>query len=484
MPLKLRRGTDAERQTVTPAAGEPIYTTDTKKLYVGDGTTQGGIAVDTTAGGSLALDNLADVSTAGSVDGNVIKYNGASWESVPLTLDNIGDVDTTGAVTGSVIKYNGASWEVGTDDNTVGGGGIALTDLTVVQNAAGTAGLTYNNSTGEFTYTPPDLSDLGGDIPGNLDISGSVFGDDSTLLVDGVRSQIPADVIVGTAGFNLDGSQVTNATITNSTISTTNLDGGTYTNATVDGVLSGTISGTFAGDVTGNITGEIISVNTGLPVTDTTQPTAVFTGDVNGQITHASGTSSFDNINVTDTLTALTVASNSIISDGGLEIDNSSNAGTSLTLNADSGGFTVSSLTDSFSNLSDFPQLSFAGQRGTFGTPLTIQNGDVLGALFFGGHNGTDVSTAAALITYADDTTFNTGFDNKIVIGGAGNIISGNDKVIEYSSSTGTTKIHSVRLASVATGAEPATPEEGTMVFDTTTKKFKGWDGTAWQDFH
>ena len=42
MALRLRRGTDAERQLITPVAGELIYTTDTKLLYVGDGSTVGG----------------------------------------------------------------------------------------------------------------------------------------------------------------------------------------------------------------------------------------------------------------------------------------------------------------------------------------------------------------------------------------------------------------------------------------------------------
>jgi len=47
MAFKIRRGTNAERLTITPAQGELIYTTDTKKLYVGDGTTVGGTAIDT-----------------------------------------------------------------------------------------------------------------------------------------------------------------------------------------------------------------------------------------------------------------------------------------------------------------------------------------------------------------------------------------------------------------------------------------------------
>ena len=46
MAFKIRRGTNAERAAYTPAIGEPIWTTDTKKLWVGDGVTQGGVAVD------------------------------------------------------------------------------------------------------------------------------------------------------------------------------------------------------------------------------------------------------------------------------------------------------------------------------------------------------------------------------------------------------------------------------------------------------
>lgn len=42
MSLKIRRGTNAERLTITPVEGELIYTTDTKNLYIGDGIIAGG----------------------------------------------------------------------------------------------------------------------------------------------------------------------------------------------------------------------------------------------------------------------------------------------------------------------------------------------------------------------------------------------------------------------------------------------------------
>jgi hypothetical protein len=40
--LRFRQGTNAERLLITPASGEPIWTTDTQNFYIGDGTTVGG----------------------------------------------------------------------------------------------------------------------------------------------------------------------------------------------------------------------------------------------------------------------------------------------------------------------------------------------------------------------------------------------------------------------------------------------------------
>lgn len=41
--IQFRRGLEANRTGITPAQGEPLWTTDDKKLYVGDGSTAGGI---------------------------------------------------------------------------------------------------------------------------------------------------------------------------------------------------------------------------------------------------------------------------------------------------------------------------------------------------------------------------------------------------------------------------------------------------------
>lgn len=63
MPLKLRRGLNADRTSITPVEGEPIYTTDTKKLYIGDGTTAGGTEIG--GGGTLTV-NTQDFTASGT----------------------------------------------------------------------------------------------------------------------------------------------------------------------------------------------------------------------------------------------------------------------------------------------------------------------------------------------------------------------------------------------------------------------------------
>ena len=43
--LQVSRGTEAQRIAVVPLEGEPVYTTDSKRLYVGDGVTLGGVDI-------------------------------------------------------------------------------------------------------------------------------------------------------------------------------------------------------------------------------------------------------------------------------------------------------------------------------------------------------------------------------------------------------------------------------------------------------
>lgn len=132
MALKVLRGTTAQRTGYTPEVGEPVWDTDTSKLYVGDGSTPGGVAVDI-ANNSLALDDLTDVTvSAPPVGGNGLVYDAGNSVFIPgdptklddKSIDALSDVDlTTPATVGQVLKWDGAKF-VPADDTSVEGTGL------------------------------------------------------------------------------------------------------------------------------------------------------------------------------------------------------------------------------------------------------------------------------------------------------------------------------------------------------------------------
>ena len=82
---------------------------------------------------------------------------------VNSSMADLGDVDLTVAPTdGQVLKWeqSSGSWKAANDLTGGGsGGGLALTDLSAGNAAASGGGsLSYNDGTGAFTFTPPDLS--------------------------------------------------------------------------------------------------------------------------------------------------------------------------------------------------------------------------------------------------------------------------------------------------------------------------------------
>ncbi len=96
-----------------------------------------------------------------------LEYNPTTGE---ITYDALGaggygntDVDQHLALRfspqdGYVLSWNTTNVDYEWVAQSGGGAGIALTDLSVTTASAGTAALAYNNTTGVFTYTPPDLS--------------------------------------------------------------------------------------------------------------------------------------------------------------------------------------------------------------------------------------------------------------------------------------------------------------------------------------
>lgn len=75
-----------------------------------------------------------------------------------LSTTSLSNVSSTVPTTGQVLKWSGTEWAPSTDLTASSGSGITLTDLSVSVGAVGTSTLSYNNTTGLFTFTPPDLS--------------------------------------------------------------------------------------------------------------------------------------------------------------------------------------------------------------------------------------------------------------------------------------------------------------------------------------
>jgi len=124
----------------------------------------------------LEYDNTTGVFTFTPLDTTAISITKSQISDLGVVLTNItaesigdlSDVDTTTTppAAGQVLKWDApdSKWKPATDS--AGSGGIALTDLSLTQaSATGTGTLTYNNTTGEFVYTPPDLSGFLTSVP-------------------------------------------------------------------------------------------------------------------------------------------------------------------------------------------------------------------------------------------------------------------------------------------------------------------------------
>ena len=93
--------------------------------------------------------------------------------------------------------WDGTTWKIYSSSTS----GIALSDLSVTTNSVGTASLSYNNSTGVFTYTPPDLGASTYSLPtasttvlGGVKVDGSTINIDANGVISGSSNPITYDL--------------------------------------------------------------------------------------------------------------------------------------------------------------------------------------------------------------------------------------------------------------------------------------------------
>lgn len=106
MSFQIKRGTNAQRLAITPLSGELIYATDTDLLYIGDGSTPGGILVGdgtSASGGVTTFNGLTGGITLSAGSGINLSTNGQT-----ITVTNT----ATSGLTKYVESFNGLTGNV------------------------------------------------------------------------------------------------------------------------------------------------------------------------------------------------------------------------------------------------------------------------------------------------------------------------------------------------------------------------------------
>jgi hypothetical protein len=186
MSLQFRRGLASDLTTITPASGEPIWTTDTNVLVVGDGVTMGGIPVG--SGGTSydqSLNTFNDVTFHNVTStGSFLIANPQGDGYVPAKF-HWADNDTIGLGNGNFDLIQFYQYNVFIPGNTgagmiqLGGSSVYTGGVYLTANNAGKLVLTSNgdsqvymatmDATSSTFHTPvylPEQNDLGNNTSG------------------------------------------------------------------------------------------------------------------------------------------------------------------------------------------------------------------------------------------------------------------------------------------------------------------------------
>ena len=363
MSLQIRRGTAAQLGNITPVVGELIYTTDTRAVFVGDGTTAGGIAIAVGGSGNVSGTNLftnGQVSAGGNITGGQVTATGNVTANYFIgngsALTGLTASSNANSLTGTVLAANvvtSSLTSLGTLTSLSVSGTVTSGNLT----AAGTVSAAGNISGGNISatnYISVTISAIGNITGGNIGTGGQLtatgnivtsgfFVGNGSQLTGIAASSVDASGLTGNtlSATVLYSSLTTVGTLTSLSVSN-NIQGGNLKTAglisasgTVTGgniLTGGNISATAnvtGGNVstgglvsaTGNVTGGNLrattDINAGGNVTATSHTgtsvsvTANITGGnivTSGQIS-ATGTITGGNLSVTNIAGTLTTAS-------------------------------------------------------------------------------------------------------------------------------------------------------------------------------
>jgi len=262
MTFRLRRGTDAERQTVTFAEGELIYVTDTQEVYVGDGTTAGGNRVT----GSV---NASPASLTQNLNMNSKTINGTGTIAIAgsVTATNfVGDGSGLTGVDASLVE--GQTYAININGDVISDDSTVLIDVS--------AGTISGDGSGLTQIQLNQLDDVTALSPNNNDVLAYIGGAWTTSDVASIYTG------GGSGGQGVVEGQTYDINITGDVLSDSSTILVNTATSTFTGNLTGNVTGDITGDVTGDVTGNLTGNVTGNVTGDVT---GTLIGDVTGDIT-------------------------------------------------------------------------------------------------------------------------------------------------------------------------------------------------------
>ena len=459
MALQIRRGTDTQRQALsgpnTPIAGELLYSTDNKKLHIGDGTTTGGTSIGYF--GSVAVSGQSTIKSTGANEALTI----VAGANISLITDaNTGTLTIAAAPqelnNGSLRLFQNNITSLNSNE-----------DINI--DPAGTGKV---NVTGNLTATT-----LTGALTGN--VTGNVSGS------------------AGTAGSVTNGVYITDT----GTVTNTMLAGSIANNKLANSSITIGSTSISLGGTNTSISGLASVVTTALSTVDIN-----VTGNFNNQrikITEniIEGLTSNENVEVSPAGTGTLLVRSNVLAEGavfglnpslpGISIFNStSNKSSLISFQANNSAtlsptFVTGTLTSSANTVTGAP-FTFIRSRGNPLAPTASVSGDEITTfdfLGFDGANGFSANKIRSIVDGAVSTSIVPGRLEFLTTSSAGV-----QAVTLTVSSTAVTSTVPVKLAvyadATARNAAITSPTAGMIVFNTTGTKFQGYTGSAWVDLN
>lgn len=329
--IRLRPTESALLTTQAFDSGSVYYDSNKNTLVVMDGRFKGGY--------ELLRADLSNIAGGGGGSGSVNFGNrtitaqsfvgdGSQLSNLPIPPNLVTLTDVNTAITTAFTTVNASTTQFGTvkvDGTTItinpttgvisstggggGGGGVDLTAFSVTTAPVGSSSLTYNNTTGVFTYTPPNLSAFLTSYTETSTLDDVVGRNATTNKAVTITNTLTATTIAGTTG--------TITTLNSTTLNATTINTSNIVNSGT-GVPRWTSGSDFiidaAGDV--NVVGSKIT-NLATPTKSTDAATKAY---VDGAASAFSGGTVTGAINITNTTASTNSATGALKVGGGVGV--------------------------------------------------------------------------------------------------------------------------------------------------------------------